>query len=93
MSEFYSRKGKAITAEEWATTFKDKRVAITYLSNGIDVSTVWLGINHQFGKGPPLIFETMVFTANGGDEMKRYSTEKKALAGHKRMVKKWKDKI
>lgn len=26
------------------------------------VSTVWLGIDHGWGEGPPLIFETMVFS-------------------------------
>ena len=43
------------------------------------------------GDGPPLIFETMVFQAEGFDEqdMERYSTLEDAIAGHKRMVKKW----
>lgn len=25
------------------------------------ISTVWLGLDYQYGNGPPLIFETMVF--------------------------------
>lgn len=29
--------------------------------NGVHVSTKFLGIDHQFGDGPPLLFETMIF--------------------------------
>ncbi len=59
------------------------------------ISTVWLlGINHQFGDGPPLYYETMVFR---GDEMEdldmeRYTTREEAYAGHDRMVAKWREK-
>ncbi len=49
------------------------------------VSTVYLGIDHSFGSGPPLIFETMIFD-NEADEFlsfqDRYSTEEQAVAGH-----------
>jgi hypothetical protein len=51
------------------------------------VSTVWIGIDHSFGFGPPLIFETMVFRGDETDlDCWRYSTETEALAGHARMV-------
>lgn len=33
------------------------------------VSTVFLGLNHQFGEGPPLLFETMVFGPEGADDV------------------------
>ena len=57
------------------------------LPDGRFVSTVWLGLNHQYGDGPPLIFETMVFGGDGDSrECERYSTEAEALAGHKAMV-------
>lgn len=29
------------------------------------ISTVFLGINHNYGEGPPLLFETMVFQEEG----------------------------
>jgi hypothetical protein len=49
----------------------------------VEVSTVWLGFNHNWmPDGPIKIFETMIF---GGDldlEQWRYSTEEEALAGH-----------
>lgn len=40
---------------------KNRRVAFTVVG-GYNVSTVFLGLNHRyFGKGPPLVYETMVF--------------------------------
>jgi len=87
MSEYYDRKGRPMTMEQWCDSFsekRDKRVAFDKL-DGADVSTVWLGLNHQYGDGPPLIFETMVFGGPLDQECKRYSTEEQALAGHAEM--------
>lgn len=53
------------------------------------VSTVLLMIDHQYGEGPPLIFETMVFDAESHEPletMKRYSTYGQALMGHQQIV-------
>ncbi|MDR3083419.1 MAG: hypothetical protein LBV60_21295 [Streptomyces sp.] len=48
------------------------------------VSTVWLGLDHSFGAGPPVIFETMVFRHGSRDDedCQRYSTELEARIGH-----------
>ena len=54
-----------------------------------DVSTVFLGLDHNYGgNGPPLIFETMVF---GDDELdvERYATWNEAERGHDAMVRKY----
>jgi hypothetical protein len=61
------------------------------LPNGYWVSTVWLGLNHNFGEGPPLIFETMVTNPAGDweDYQERYSTEQEAMEGHKRTVRRF----
>jgi len=45
-----------------------------------EVSTVFLGLDHQYGSGPPLLFETMVFPEC--DDCQRYSTWDQAVAGH-----------
>lgn len=50
------------------------------------ISTIFLGLDHSFGTGPPLLFETMVFGGKLSDEMDRYSTWDEAEAGHKAMV-------
>ena len=98
MDRYYNKEGQSIGMLEWAKLFGDldyKVVKQEELPNKKWVSTVWLGLNHQFGKGKPLIFETMVFPKrDGGGEldMERYSTLEEAKKGHKKMVKKWSKK-
>jgi len=74
----------------WARSFGDadrRRVAVNSLWNGVFVSTVSLGMDHNWGGGPPLIYETMAFhTSDQHDPQERYSTEAEALAGHRKMV-------
>jgi len=101
MSEYYDRQGNPMTLKQWANRLEggidEARVAETILPSGYWVSTVWLGLNHAFGSGPPLIFETMVFpcdkdgkvTSFGEMDSDRYSTETEALAGHARISEKW----
>jgi len=50
------------------------------------VSTVFLGLDHQYGDGPPLVFETMVFHDGDGREEWRYSTWDEAVTGHQAIV-------
>ena len=59
-----------------------------FLADGTEISTVFLGIDHQYGDGPPLVFETMVFaSADSGIEQdcRRYTTRDEAMAGHEDM--------
>ena len=61
-------------------------------ADGKWVSTVWLGLDHGFHGGKPIIFETMVFDKEGTGEdldQDRYTTEQQAREGHAAMVKKW----
>jgi hypothetical protein len=55
------------------------------------VSTVYLGLDHSFMGGPPMIFESMVFGPGASNDwdMRRYSTEEQAIKGHWEMVKEW----
>lgn len=55
------------TVEEWAQRFEHdkKRVADTQVGK-FWISTVFLGLDHNFGTGLPILFETMVF---GPDNM------------------------
>lgn len=52
----------------------------------VHVSTVWLGMNHQWGDGPPLIFESMIFEGDHDGWQDRYSTKEQAAEGHRRIV-------
>ncbi|MEF2979051.1 hypothetical protein [Subtercola sp. YIM 133946] len=85
-SEYYDRAGQPISRDEWVETFDtDKMVAKTTVGNS-DVSTVYLGLNHSWGDGPPLIFESMIFGGARDQDQYRYSTEEQALAGHQKLV-------
>lgn len=88
--KYYDRDGVAITIEEWASLMENDpsyKVVKQDCSNGILVSTVWMGLNHSFFSGNPIqIFETMVFCDDETDpnhlDQIRYSTEQEALGGH-----------
>lgn len=69
-----------------ATADEERRIALDELADNVTVSTVFLGLDHQYGNGPPLLFETMVFGGSFNYEMRRYSTRAEALAGHARVV-------
>ena len=56
------------------------------LFGGCRVSTVFLGLDHSFGSGPPLLWETMIFGGPlDGDEW-RYASRSEAVAGHESAV-------
>lgn len=74
-----------LTWGAWMET-ADRTVAMTTVAEGITVSTQFLGLDHQFGDGPPLLFETMVFGGAFDGEIERHSTRKAAKAGHEWMV-------
>lgn len=66
-----------------------RRVAETNVWFGlIRVSTVFLGLDHGWGEGPPLVFETMSFPVcrYGEPVCRRYSTWDEAVAGHNEVV-------
>jgi len=94
MSRYYILKGHEPIPVERATitSFSEdqRRVALTTVENPLtgnaDVSTVFLGLDHSFGGGPPQIFETMVFGGLYDEEQIRYSTWDEAVAGHNKMV-------
>ena len=85
---YFDKNGKEIKVEEWGELFTEeyKRIGKTVLANGKVVSTVWLGIDHNFsGTGAPLLFETMVFpseTEFSEEDMQRYATIEEARIGH-----------
>jgi len=81
------------TIEEWGETHRSasRTLGLTKLPDGYRVSTVFLGLDHRWGdEGPPILFETMVFSGEGFDEqdMDRYCTYQEAVDGHWAMVEK-----
>ena len=83
----------------------DRRIARTVLTDGKTVSTIWTGLDMSHGFGPPLIFETIVFSEEQEPfviplgtsvelirrtlECRRYSTEDEARVGHRQAVRQW----
>lgn len=88
MGLYYNRKGEPIEVSEWVRLFESDTVRHVDVNtiDGVHVSTVFLGLNHQWGIGPPLIFETMIFGGPHDQYQERYSTEEAAFAGHDRIV-------
>lgn len=60
---YFDRGGNPISQEEWGQlhSIHDYLVVAKTPVGPYEVSTVWLGINHAYDGGRPLIFETMIF--------------------------------
>jgi len=91
MSDHYILKGhEAVPADlmTWAKWYEtgNRRVADDSVGD-IRVSTVFLGLNHNYGEGPPTLYETMVFGGPHDQEWEeRYCTWDEAVAGHAAMI-------
>jgi len=89
--KYYILKGRQVVRAAsfvvWAKFFENAdRVVKQDTVGKVFISTVFLGIDHNFGdEGPPLIFETMIF---GWMEeyQERCSTYDEAEAMHQRAV-------
>lgn len=75
-------------------SIEQRRLGRTQVGNRI-VSTVFMSLNHNYGGGCPVLFETMVFACNAAGETtsfndldgKRYCTRQDAMEGHAAFVK------
>jgi hypothetical protein len=85
--EIYDRAGNPITLEEWGRLRENREYVVVEKTTvgDVEVSTVWLGLDHGIGRGRE-IFETMLFGEETGEEQHRYATEAEALDGHRRIV-------
>jgi len=91
MSKYILKDGEPVLATDiihWATWFekastnKERTVAKDKIGEAV-VSTVFLGIDHSWDGGPPVLWETMIFGGKHDDYQERYSSLKDAEAGHK----------
>lgn len=62
-----------------------RRVALDEIE-GIQISTVFLGLDHSWGSGPPVLWETMIFGGEHDNDQDRYTSHEDALIGHKHAV-------
>ena len=78
---------KCDSVTEWGEWFEtaNRQVSRTKArtnSGKVDVSTVFLGIDHAVNDEPPEFFETMIFGGEHDGEQWRYSTWDEAEKGH-----------
>lgn len=93
---WYGLDGQPISAEEAGRLLADidaRRVAHTTITTDhgrVDISTVFLVLNHDYGFNPdlpPVLWETMVFNApRGADVEHRYRTRGASELGHAEVV-------
>jgi hypothetical protein len=65
----------------WWMQTCDRRVAVDWVGT-VRVSTVFLGIDHSHGSGPPLLFETMIFDGEHDQYQDRCATWEEAELMH-----------
>jgi len=75
--------------EKWSAWLEEndlkRHVADEYVGE-VRVSTVFLGVDHVYDSGPPLLFETMVFGGSLDGEQERCTNWEQAEIMHKNMV-------
>lgn len=92
--DYYNRQGEQITFGQYLELMSDAQTRADYKRvgddevDGVRVSTVFLGMDHNWSQaGPPILFETMLFgTPDEDNPMVRYSTEQQAREGHEAIV-------
>lgn len=91
---------EAVTMDQYIEWIKQKGYEVKRVALDEDehnaISTVFLGLDHNFGTGAPLLFETMVFgklpdgrVDYSEKAVDRYTTYDEALAGHKALAREW----
>lgn len=70
-------------ATQWGSKYKINRLVGRYQFGEVVVSTVFLGMDHSFNGGTPVLFETMIFGGEYDQFQERYCNWDKAEEGHK----------
>lgn len=92
MSRYYILDGDQIRGTEdlfewgWWCETANRQIACDEIAS-VRISTVFLGINHRFGPGEPILFETMILGGAEDGYQERYTTKELALAGHQNAIK------
>ncbi len=81
--------------EKWTRWWQNaNRVVWVTMVEEVKVSTIFLGLDHNWGGGAPHIYETMVFAWEDfplEQQCERYSTVDQALVGHIEMIERVKE--
>lgn len=75
----------------WFKVFENRRVGMDILNKGKEnetlISTVFLGIDHNWYGGEPLLFETMIFGGKHDGYQNRTSSWQDAMSCHEYVLK------
>jgi len=72
----------------WMQYARNRILKQTHLPDGVKVSTVFLGLNHNFGNRSPVLFETMIFGGDHDGDQWRYYDYEDAIKGHQNAIEK-----
>lgn len=78
-----------IEYQEWVKKHGTTVAESSFLDTGgekIQVSTVFLGLDHSYNSTIPILWETMVFGGLLNQEQQRYASFQEALKGHNEVV-------
>lgn len=76
-----------ITWAQWFENAENRIVLRDDLPNGVSVSTVFLGMDHNFNMvGTPVLWETMIFGGQHDQYQERYESRDAAIEGHARAL-------
>lgn len=95
-SMYFSPDGEPIEMLELETLLRKRREDMaqeswwrkrTQVTDDIEVSSVWLGVDHNWNPdGPPHIWETMIFGGDYSEYCWRYPSRQVCLDDHERIV-------
>ena len=71
---------------EWFEKIEHRRVAVYITPSDVIISTVFLGLDHSFGEGAPVLWETMIFGGPHDQYQDRYTSLAAAIEGHDQAV-------
>lgn len=78
---------------EWSKNWARKVVGRTYLNadwdnpaGEVNISTVFLGMDHGWGEGLPVLWETIIFEGEHDQYQERYTSLADAKAGHQKAI-------
>ena len=73
--------------EDWAMQFDHQnRIVKQDKIQDVKISTVFLGLDHSFDEGVPILFETMIFGGEHDGYQERYATWEEAEKGHEEAI-------
>jgi len=77
---------EAIEFSKWEEENMNQRVTKKDTIGEILVSTVFLGLDHSFGRNKLFLWETMIFGGEHDQYQDRYSSYEDALKGHQQAL-------